>query len=546
MKNSKPRTRQVKPNREQPRKDSKAKRVNLDNERESKFIKDNDKQFSKWNKDSKSKDCNDISWYARNKLLLESAASYNIASSVGEWMTTQPLGSATSNNSVPGVMAINYFPYLSGGSGDAIQRAKADIYSFVVHANSRNQSYDDTDLMFVIIAGSCLFSAYAMGVRAYGTMRMYSQEDQYTPEALVTAMGFSYSDLKANLSTMWFDINELAARLQQIWIPDVLPLTQRWYWMNSHIYRDGNSVKSQYYLFKPTLFYRFDETQEETGTSLATYPWGSSQTWASYMSMMNALINSLINSQDRGIMFGDILKAYGAERLYAVTGINADYMYTPVYNAEVLSQIENLTTWEISSPANVIQTSNGVIQTQMTLKTSSQAASFIVPARQTVLNFHQLQPATPEQNMIATRLKTAGVLVQRVSSGTGPGGVDEFGYAPAYAGTEVVQNLTIYNKAWLTNGTTALNYFTFGIVGSGTQIPVTTLFKWCSFDWAPWLYLNMSGANWPTTLGAIEEGSTVYYPIGDFDNYTFINAEVLRKMHLTAVYSEFGVPSSLG
>lgn len=517
--------------REQPRKDSPTKRVNFDNERESKFIRDERK--AQWDKDSKAKDCNDVIWYAKNKMLLDSSASYNVSSSVGERVSMMATPTSTSGleNSVPGVMAIRYFPYLSGGAGDAIQRAKSDMYSFVVHANSRNQSYDDSDLMFVHIAGSQVFAAYALGVRAYGTMRKFAQEDQYTPEALISAMGFQYSDLKSNLSKMWFDLNELAARLQQIWIPNVTPVTERWYWLNTHIYRDGNSVKSQYYIFVPTLFYRFNETSEETGTSLDTYPWAPSlHTWEQYMTMMNSLIERLLNSQDRGIMFGDILKAYGANNLYAVTGVDANYVYEPVYNSEVLTQIENLTIWPIAAPTDVVQDDNGIISTRMTL--SSAATGFYNLS--SVLNFHQLQPPTPEQIMIATRLKTVGCVCQQVNE-------SERRFAPKYAGTEVVSSVAVTSKFWLADGTSAYVSNTLALLGAPGTID---LFRWCAFDWAPWMYF-CSAIPLPTTVGA-EGTQPVQRPLGDWDNYTFLDAETLRKMHLTAVYSEFGVPSNLG
>lgn len=526
--------------RKQPRKDSSKKRVNFDNTRVSKFDKDVGKQ--EFEKGAKAKDCNDISWYAKNKMLLDSAASFNIASSTGEQLTTLTSVGTTSDieNSVPGVMVLRYFPYLSGGNGDAVQRAKSDMYSFVVHANSRNQSYDDSDLMFVHIAGSQVFAAYALGVRAYGTMRRYAQEDQYTPEALVTAMGFYYSDLKANLSKMWFDLNELAARLQQIWIPDVTPVTQRWYWMNSHIYRDGNSVKSQYYLFTPSLFYVFQEKTEETGTSLSTYPWAPSiHSWAEYMNMMNTMINNLLNSQDRGIMFGDILKAYGADHLYAVTGINADYVYEPVYNAEVLTQIENATMWGISSPTAVVQDANGIISTRMTLTSNTSGAVL----GSTVLNYHQLTPPTPEQNMIATRLKTAGVICTEVVSGT----TTEYRFAPLQAGTEVIDSIAITSRYWLTNGTAPFSQHRLPLLGlSANVLTLQNLFEWCAFDWAPWLYVLGGTVQLPTSQGGVVESVNNVRPYGDWDNYTYISPEVLRKMHLTAVYSEFGVPSTLG
>lgn len=156
-------TAQKRVNREQPKKDSKAKRVNFDNERL-------DKVEKQMRKDSGYRDCrsNDVLWYAKTPELLRSAASIPFSTTLG----TKP--EFTIPTAVPGVLQIDWAPTVGGMEARPINQAANSIYSFTVHANSRNYSYDPADQMKMIIAGMQVFSALAAGIRAYGVMLNFS------------------------------------------------------------------------------------------------------------------------------------------------------------------------------------------------------------------------------------------------------------------------------------------------------------------------------------------------------------------------------------
>lgn len=540
MANKRP-TRSVK--REQPKKDSSTKRINCDNERVSKFDRDRDFKESRmrrkgsWKNESPSvsKTDNDVSWYANSPELLKSAASIPFSSSVG-----LPLSEWHNSPSVPGVLAMYWSPNLDG---DPLQQAKNSVYSFTVHANSRNYSYDAPDQFMMIIAGASVFTAIAHAIRAYGVMRRFSQQDAYTPQALVRAMGFDYADLQANLSNMWFDINEIISRSQQIWIPNTLPLIQRWFWMCSNLYKDGDTAKSQYYLFVPISFLQLSETGSSTGTSLTAVAWNPQQTahtWAEYLRLLNGLITALVDSQDRGIIFGDLLNAYGADKIYAVNPISSDYTVDAVYNEEVLTQIENATSMPVGV-SGITQDTNGNLVQHYNPRTAAQATA-LYGLRYSVLNFHQKEPPTPEQIMVATRLKVHGL---RVVTQQSSAGLVEL--APAVAGTEFISAVFGFKWNW-SNGTKTLDSQDLGTsVATGAAFSQGVAYYHESFDWAPWIYYFSSEVDQAidyTVVGSI--GSTKpWYGIGDYDNYTLIDSVTLAKMHLTATYSLLGVPSNL-
>lgn len=536
--------------REQPRKDSRAKRVNFDNERITKFDKD-----MRQDEVEKSKS-NDVSWYAHNPEMLRAAASIPFNDVIGSPLTYDP------GFSIPGIMRILWMPNF-GGIDSPINQAANLMYSDTVHANSRNKSYDASDEMLLCLAAGQAFSAIAMGIRAYGTMRRFNQQDRYTPEALVRAMGFDYDNLVNNLANMWFDLNNLVMKSTQLWVPNLMPLIQRWYWMNSNIYRDGASIKSQYYMYVQTVFYKYSETAVNTGGSLQPVVWYSLKsdvvkTWSDYLSLANGLLDALINSQDRGIIFGDILKAYGADKLYRMAPITADYSIEPVYDIEVLSQFENVTTFSyINDDAGygpLIQKQTGTAPTlffapfKVASAASDIAITAIIPAPNDLyINFHQKEAPTPDQIMVASRMMVAGI----ANYGNYTiGNQIYYGIGPAVAASEIPLRCdVIYYAGNASTGAWAPYYYTVALNqarpedDSTVKIPDATMFMWGAFDWQPGINITKLWSWKPGTLTGNVAFPTLAIKITDYDNFAHLDAQVtLRKMHTTAMYSLFGVP----
>lgn len=540
--------------REQPRKDSRTRRVNLDNERVSKFDKDFDGVRDP-RKTDRTRCSNDVSWYAHNAELLKSAAQIPFSDVTGRPFDYNPL------YSVPGICALDWVPFVGGaGLNIAMNQAANQIYSYTVHANSRNQSYDASDEMLIILAGAQVFSFLSLGLRAYGLMRKYFQQDSYTPEGLISASGFHFADLQKNYSHMWFDLNQIIAKTRQIWIPNVMPLIERWFWMNGNVYHDGASVKAQYYIFTPAVVYKYDETTVRTGGSLQTIVWGADQnsTWQHYLDVINEMINALLNSQDRGIIFGDILKAYGADKLYAVTDVTADYTVEAVYDREVLSQIENATIWTVANNTDIgpiVQDTGGtntLFQLFWNTKVKESTSMTIPVAKQNgapntlYLNFHQNEVPTAEQIMVATRLMSAGDAI----AGALGGNVYTM---PATCGTEVLTRMRLfYRTRNASTGNIGLQKLLIqtntplSIIGDNTtSVLYTTMYY--AFDWAPGL-IWMNSEDWIIPSG-VPNGTSHFASLllktMDYDNYTSLDWTALNRMNITAVLSEFGVPSAV-
>lgn len=558
----------------QGRKDSKDPRVNADNEREAKFIKQYEKDGMRPKVSDKP---NDISWYSRNPELLKAAASLPFNSVLGQ--TIMPNGTQY----IPGVMRLN-FSFAYGGFDSsiypagidltkdiypaAINQAGKSVYSFLVHANSRNYNYEYQDLQMVICAGIQVFCALATVIRAYGVAKTYPEKSIYAPDALLRGMGFDPDEFRYNLGQIWFDINNLITQTQQIWIPKELPLLKRWIWMCSNVFTDSQSALGQRYIFVPQNFHMYNETADTTGGSLEpatftedgtnyeTLVTSNANNWNNWKSTIQHMIDRLVNSEDRGIMFGDILNAYGASNIFALPPVDVQTTILPVFNAEVLTQIENFTPTQ-GYCYGLGQTPLGLYPKMGGTAFNSKKSNAGQAPNTPVLNFHQPGQPTPEQIVVATRMMACGTVstdhhyvntfgskaenVKRLELGSGTV------MMPVTFGSEVPG--TIYFVVKGSSSTWDLKDF-FNIWPSSGNFTAWSMFStnhmipgdYLSFDWAPFLYKLGSASN----TGAVgEDLGKVIAAYGDYDNYTILNLIEVGKLHQMAMYSEFGLPINL-
>lgn len=279
------------------------------------------------------------------------------------------------------------------------------------------------------------------------------------------------------------------------------------------------------------------------------------------MSILENMVNALLNSQDRGIIFGDILKAYGAQALYSVSPISVDYTLEPVYDKEVLSQIENSTSFgnlynstsvpRTAAQGPIVQAAGRTGLQHQLFKANIQTASeipstvangapFALP-----LNFHQKEFPTPEQIMVATRLRSQGTRLLGFEGTTGAY------YGPAFAGTEVI----VWAGTAITRGVPSVyeldvTSHTLLTDSRANSILLTQAEVWAAFDWCPMLSYSISSSV-PFANTAVDPKTVApvyaecFGVVCDYDNYTILNALDLSKMHQTAIYGLFGVPTAV-
>lgn len=329
----------------QGRSDGRGKRVNLDNERVSKF----DEAIER---DSKKESANDIATWNRNPSLTKAAATYPFSAILGD-----PLDG---KYTVPGIMIFDYSPTIGSGKDPvAFNQVFQAMYDWIVHANSRNYKYDFTDLAMYCTAGAELFAAICEPMRIYGIYKSYTEENRYLVDGLIEALGWDAQNFRDNLSRVWYELNDIIVSTRSIWIPNTIPVLKRWMDLNLHVYTDAPGKKSQIYAFRRARYWQLSQTGSNQGTSLVPASYEAStttrlefdrmtdfnsqaMTWTKYKSMLKLMILSLQASGDRGMIYGDIKAAYGDNAIFGMSSFPSDFAIKPEYNSEVLMQIENI------------------------------------------------------------------------------------------------------------------------------------------------------------------------------------------------------------
>lgn len=531
------------PKREQPQKDSSSKRVNLDNERLDKF-----KQYME------RQDSNDIRWYTKNKGLFEAATRITWAVISG---MTPPLPVTSTSIGVPGtVMAINYSPnFVSNES--IVDQCWSGLYSDIVHANSRTTKYDQTDLAIICYAGMEIFAAIVHAVRAYGVMRDYVEDSILKPRKIIEASHFDFLDLKKNFYRMWQDIEQLIVQSRQIWIPNVIPLLERWVWMNSYIYTDSQNEHADYYMYVPAAFYRYDEKLNDKGGGLVKMEeWnvlgdGVSDSdnpqllvsWSTYISMVQTMIDSLLPDQDRGIIYGDILKCYGKENLFALNQIDSNYTTSITYNPEVLWQIENST----SVDAHVVQLEqNEFVKLVQRWSSTNTATTQTEMLNDFVMNFHTMGQPTSEMIAIATRMMAGSKgdtrkyvydpQTRKYKEGTDSDGKPVNLFYPTCSGTEIVNFYALYFNEVGTNGVISPQVSVVESVitmrTNNLAYLIHQLTRVSQLDWSPILYLQTDSQVNPEIIDLLSE----------LDNWAPVGSDDIRRVHVALLSSLLGIP----
>nr|AVA30675.1 capsid protein [Picobirnavirus sp.] len=489
---------------------------------------------------------NDPAWYGKSPALLRDAASLAFSNVTGNPIRWSSLFTSTLESSMPGILTLKWIPsYFSTNESTASKQNEAlnvsgkNIYSYVRHANSGSANYDWQDLMLTIIAADNIFSLLAMGIRAYGIAMQWEQKNRYTPEHLLTAMGFDATSILNDLAGFRYRLNLMIQKSSVIWVPTNMPIVARHFWLNSNIYLDNLSAKAQFYLYRMVGYYTFENTTSTSGGKLKFNKLTDGMTAQQYFDLVNSAMEILITDEEAGIMFGDMLKAYGKESLYSVSTIDENFRVVPSYSAEVLLQIHNAVSIPLDLGDDAIASyditqdvDNGALNppqwlTNVAASQGMRNALMAVGAT-SILNFKGTEVPDPSMIMVATRSRNTVITV------SAPEGSDAG--IEVLTGSEIIAGFTVYK---LNSSTLVGRDFSTVIVNDISHTYVVTISDVSKFDWAPILYvIGETDAPNPTS---ILQG--VY---GDIDNYTIITPQDVDKMNQTAIMSELDVPITLG
>lgn len=475
-------------------------------------------------KDSKDRP-NDVSWYAANPQLLTDAASLSFGNPLGVTTTlsaTQDIGSTELKPlefRVPGLISLDLAlsPGYARSWNDPVNIAARNIYSYVRHANSGHSNYDAPDLMYYILAADSVYSMWSFLARTYGLMRAYSVYNRYWPKAVVESAGVDFNSILNNMADFRYRINQFAVKASSLCVPKDITMFARHSWLFSNVYLDDPGVKGQTYVFNPKCFYKYvitgtDATLEPVIIHKPNTLW----TYQQLMTFAEEILDSMLVNEDMNIMSGDILKAYGQENLWKLASVPEDYLVTPVFNMEVLTQIHNATVlnaddtdvqlWNVSQDKSE-GPERGCLIYKPQVATNDTSIQLLYPH---VMDMPMDHP-TPADVMVASRLMVGGT---RTTADANHVKIEIFG-------TEIVSNGYVWTlKA---DGTT---------IGTPYSSAGSTKFN---FRMAPIFRSCMYNKEYPSLMGMNSVD-------GELNNYTIVQPYILDKMHGTAQLSELSIP----
>nr|UDL14547.1 MAG: putative capsid protein [Jiangsu picobirnavirus 87] len=298
---------------------------------------------------------NDPAWYAANEQLLVDGFNFPVSNMLGlsirlDNPEEQPSYGANTRTTtyVPGIYSLDIIP-VPGVSQDAsspINYASQKLYSFIRHANAGSTNYNPPDIMMYILAMDNVYCLWNFLARLYGCLNTYNQYNRYMPRYLVEMMNVDFDDMLKHQSDLRALINMFSSSLSTMSVPSVLPYITRHSWLFSNIYCDGQSLKSQIYLYNPHTLYKWVEQTSDPTELPYLEPVAISSHSAKFKfdgiaGLVNEFLNPIISSEDFGVMSGDILKAFGKDHLITVPLVGENYQAPLNYVPEVLMQIEN-------------------------------------------------------------------------------------------------------------------------------------------------------------------------------------------------------------
>lgn len=508
---------------------------------------------------------NDPSWYYKDANILNDVASFSFNKPLGTYMDTfETLSDIPGNRYVldefgiiPGVLSMKIAPSpgISLDAQSPMNLAATNAYSYVRYKNSGSVNYDSPDLMLYLLAMDSIYSCWNWLKRIYGLASTYSQTNRYLPKALLVANRVDMDDLLNHLADFRAYLNVKANEISAFCVPATMSYNIRHSWLFSNVYTDSNTRKAQTYIYVPAWFYKYDEMTSSKGGQLVplnvTQDWTYSSTEPNLFkvselkNILNTMLEAVNYSEDIGIMSGDILKAYGDSGLFKVSTFEPDYRVEPVYNREVLTQIEN------ANPIALV--AGDYVNFKITQNPDTNWIEYNPKFGMTGpgtynrgwVNFHWDNP-TPADVMVATRLKVTYTFETDPS-------------ADAYitsCGSEILTNWEIYGYTYGSDGRAFVKspigtqpylqvYQMSAVLNSDAALTpdqqaqcaraLAAYAALIAFDWAPqhlFTYYHVGNQH------SLVCGST-----WDWDNYTQLSQSNIEAMNLVALLSEFNVPN---
>lgn len=336
------------------------------------------KDLDRYN-DSEQRDvANDPAWWMKTGQLAKDASSISTFNATGA--KTASIEKGRKYYTPAGVLRIDYIPYFGDIDSpvDAINVASKVMYDLVNSKNSRNPSYDPSDLMLYTIAVANAWVVHSWVQRIVGMFNTFSSVNRYWWVPLAQTMGVAPISTQNDIITWRNLANRMAIKLNMLSVPDAIPYYSRAIQMCEGVYADSLTQKASLYYFSPAyLFaYGYDSTDKVGTLELMQCPWfnGSKPvTPDDVEAYFNELTWDLFNDSDVNTMSADIIRAYGIEHCFKLPQVTENYAVSYQYVPGINLQLHNarvfdhgaesiITNYKLTQDMNLnCITANGVI-----------------------------------------------------------------------------------------------------------------------------------------------------------------------------------------
>lgn len=491
-------------------------------------------------KDLKDQANNDFAWYNRIPALTEPVAHISWINTAGRAV---PWGETVTGEILfPGIAVLGLTPSF-GWSGDGTSPVNIAAQKIQLHLQrtvSGTLPFDAPDTMLYCMAMSQVYSFLNFMERIYGTVNMYSSQNRYMPEALLSVQGINAAEIRSNMALFRFRIQSYISKLSSMPMPNVFTILNREAFLYQNYYIEGTSPKDQMYMYAPDNFFQFNE-KTETGGSLQILPYSrvTQRTLAQLCSYMDSLIDPLINSSQMSLIGGTIARAFGTDQLVRLDPIPVDYVMQPIFNIGVLEQMKNATLiyqamidldgfgW-VQDPTTNFLYHDG----QLTANTVGQKALMLILAA------NRLITTSTEYTDEALAMESTRLMATAMVNSNGVS-------AKLYTAADMLTSVNVYTiqqSSTATSGYTTKLYdivLGFNLTNNAmASVTVELMAMHSHFKFLPLSYLyTVTGTEVATATATIND------ILMDVDNYAVISPDELINMHDAALqnlfYSEF-------
>lgn len=294
---------------------------------------------------------NDVQWYLNNPTLTRDTGNIWFSKRLGSLYNPsaghQGISFASTSDvngvSYGGIMAISTIQHWGSATGDnsqTLNQIAMSLYQYVVHANSRNTSYQKSDLMKLLMAVDGLYQLISEAVRTYRLHATFSPVNKFYSK-IIEVSGWNAANVRSNLAQFRYYINDAITRVNMLMVPSMFDITKAHINAYSNIYMDAESGKANIYVTKPIGYWCYKDETGYLTYEVDGYRNGGGITPLLWYEEFLTAFNAIANSEYMGIMQGDLLKAFGPEKMAKFVYVGVDESLYPIYDPEFLFKLHN-------------------------------------------------------------------------------------------------------------------------------------------------------------------------------------------------------------